>query len=250
MPPSVCREKWLAPGEREPAGSSAAAQQQAEPFVAGRQAGARVLPALCLHMGVPACCAPSASPGWPPLARNDCGMWKNKRGHVVAQPRPRGGCFWDARGEDGMGMRMGMRTGSLAAPLGATTCWHLVAAGQEVRGSAVLPGLVLPFHHAETLPKPTSIGISGRGTGRLPPGERGNAVPRGSGGSAGPGVPPRGVLSPALRRMDVTGSLLGISPVKRESRSEREVAGWRGACRGAAGRVPSKHGIPWAAGCR
>lgn len=99
---------------------------------------------------------------------------------------------------------------------------------------------MLRFRHAETLPKPTSVGIFGHGTGRLPPGERGAAIPRGSGGSASPGVLPRGVLSRALRRMDVTGSLLGISPIKCERQRGREVAG----CRGAPGWVPLRARCP------
>lgn len=80
--------------------------------------------------------------------------------------------------------------------------------------------------------------------------ERGSAIPHGSGGSGGPCVLLRGVLSPAGRRMDATGALLGISPIKCESRCGREVAGWQGAAGGAAGWVPSEHGAPWAAGCR
>lgn len=67
VPPSACRGEQLVPAERDPLGSSAAAQQQAEPFAAGREAGAWCC--LC-----PACTrgpcplSPSASPAWPPLA--------------------------------------------------------------------------------------------------------------------------------------------------------------------------------------
>lgn len=59
------------------------------------QAGARVLPALCLRRG-PACCAPPASPGWLPLAHSDCCTWENMHGHATAQLMPWGGRFWRA----------------------------------------------------------------------------------------------------------------------------------------------------------
>lgn len=65
-----------------------------------------------------------------------------------------------------MRMRMRIMADSLAAPLGASMCWHLEVARHKAKGSAVLPGLVLSFCHAETLPKPMSIGIPGCGTGR------------------------------------------------------------------------------------
>lgn len=175
--PSVCRGERLAPNEKEPAGSFAAAQQQAEPFAAGRQEP-RVLPALCLHPGVPACCAPSASPGWLPLARNDlrrvekqarpCGCSAEASGRVG---------FWDTHDEDEDG-----ESGSTHGCLHVLVSCGCRAGGEGKRGAARLS--VLPFRPTETLSKPAGVGIFGRGTSRLPPGEHGDAIPGGSGGSA------------------------------------------------------------------
>lgn len=231
--PSVCRGERLAPSEKEPAGSFAAAQQQAEPFAAGRQEP-RVLPALCLHPGsLPAALPPLALAGHR-LPATTCGVWKNKRGHAVAQLRPREGWVFGI-------LMMGMRMGSLAAPMGASMCWRLAAAGQEVKGSVVLPGSrSCPFTPLNPCPNPPVLGFLAVALAGCRPVSV--VMPSQVALEA---LPLRGVLSPARRRMDVTGSLLGISPIKRESQRGREVAGrW-----GAAGRVASEHGVPWVAGC-
>lgn len=127
-----------------------------------------------------------------------------------------------------VGTRMGTRTGSLAAP------WVLPCAGVSrlpgrrrrvarccqawccQAGCCPLAALephpnAPPWHRLDAAS------------------ERGSAIPHGSGGSGGPCVLLRAVLSPAGRRMDATGALLGISPIKCESRCGREVAGWQGA---------------------
>lgn len=107
------------------------------------------------------------------------------------------------------GMRMGTRTGTL--------CWRLMAAGQELRGKVLSP-----------CPAQQDSGLWHW------PGECGSAIPHSSGGSGGPGVPPR-------RRVGVTGSVLGSPRLNGH-------CGWEvaGRCQDSVGALRGH--IPWLAG--
>lgn len=136
---------------------------------------------------------------------------------------------------------MGMRVGSLAAPLGASTCWSLAAAGQEVRETRCCRSRCCPLATLSPCPKPqrgdfwlwcpvrAAMLCRGARVASLAPARCHTTFCHQCGG----GWMSLGLCS-GSPRLNVTAGVGG---------------GLRGVYRDATGGVPCEHGVPGVPGC-